>query len=162
MYFVISILIAMKAYRDRGAQQYGIKNPEVIVPDSAHAAFIKGAHYFGYKLVLVPCREDKRVDVAAVKKAITSNTVFIVASAPNFPHGVIDPIEEIAELIKDLPQIGLHVDACLGGFILPFLQKLGHLKKKYDFEIPGVIYCFFPLSFSYSFFFFAAGHLHFC
>lgn len=128
----------MKSYRDRAETEFGITQPEAIIPESAHAAFIKGCHYFGIKLVYAKKSSDWRVDVQDVKRLLNRNTIMVVASAPSFPHGVIDPIEEIGELLKNYPQTGLHVDACLGGFILPWLQQLGVLKKKFDFEIPRV------------------------
>jgi len=133
-----SILCAMKTYRDRGAAEFGVTKPEIIIPESAHAAFIKGAHYFGYKLVYAKIRDDWRVDLDDVRRLVNANTVMVVGSAPSFPHGVIDDIEALGDILKDHPQAGLHVDACLGGFILPWLQQLGHLKKDFDFAIPRV------------------------
>merc|ERR1712137_163 len=134
-----SIIIAMKAYRDRAKTEFGITEPEVIVPDTAHAAFIKGAHYFGMKLVYARTNPtDSRVDISHVAELLNRNTVMVVGSAPSFPHGVIDGIKELAQLVKNQPQTGLHVDACLGGFILPWLQELGHINTKYDFEVEGV------------------------
>merc|ERR1712130_94943 len=132
-----SILCAMKTYRDRG-EAMGIREPEAIVPESAHAAFIKGAHFFGIKLIYAKVGPDYRVDVADIKRHLSRNTVMVVGSAPTFPHGVIDPIEEIAALLADHPHIGLHVDACLGGFILPWVERAGRLKRRYDFAISRV------------------------
>jgi sphinganine-1-phosphate aldolase len=128
----------MKAYRDRAEKLFGITAPEAIIPDSAHAAFIKGTHYFGIKLVIAPTGDDRRLDINAVAKLLNKNTVMVVASAPSFPHGVIDPIEELGQLLENHPQVGLHVDGCLGGFILPWLQKLGHVKTNFDFAVPRV------------------------
>lgn len=133
-----SILCAMKAYRDRGLKLYGITEPEIIIPESAHAAFIKGAHYFGYKLVYADTGDDWRVDLNEIKKKLNKNTVMVVGSAPSFPQGVIDDIPGIAKLLDNYPQTGLHVDGCLGGFILPWLEQLGHVTKKYAFDIPRV------------------------
>lgn len=133
-----SILCAIKAYREKAEKERGVTQPELIFPDTAHPAFAKGCDLFKVKMVIVPVRSsDRRVDPATIKAAITSNTIGIVASAPTYPHGVIDPIEEIGAiaLASNLP---FHVDACLGGFHLPFLQKLGLLNKKFDFEVPGV------------------------
>eukprot|EP01130_Rhizamoeba_saxonica_P001347 TRINITY_DN11210_c0_g1_i1.p1 TRINITY_DN11210_c0_g1~~TRINITY_DN11210_c0_g1_i1.p1 ORF type:complete len:516 (+),score=128.11 TRINITY_DN11210_c0_g1_i1:31-1578(+) len=132
-----SILMAVKAYRERGADLYGITEPEMIVPVSAHAAFCKGAKYFGVKFVCVPVRDDFRADAEVIQKAITPNTIMIVASSPSYPQGVIDDIEAIGQvaLERDIP---FHVDSCLGGFCLPFLTKLGHVSKPWNFKVPGV------------------------
>jgi len=132
-----SILMAVKAYRDRARDLYNVTTPEMLVPISAHAAFHKAAHYFGIKVVSVPLRSDCRADVNAIKRSLNKNTIMIVVSAPTYPHGVIDDIEEIASIAYEC-NIPLHVDACLGGFILPFLRKLGFLTKKWDFAVPGV------------------------
>lgn len=132
-----SILMAMKSYRDE-ARTRGIEEAEIIAGESAHAAFDKAAHYFGMKLVHVPVDPvTMRVDVGAVKAAITRNTVVIVGSAPGFPHGVVDPIEELASLAR-ARGIGMHVDACLGGYLLPFAARLGYDIPPFDFRVPGV------------------------
>ncbi|MFZ9596466.1 MAG: aminotransferase class V-fold PLP-dependent enzyme [Bdellovibrionia bacterium] len=132
-----SILLAMKTYRDWGLKFKGIKKPEIIAPMTAHVAFDKAAHYFGLSLIKIPVDQTYRVDVAQVKRAITSRTVALVGSAPSFPHGVIDPISELSALAVQA-NVGLHVDACLGGFILPFARKLGVAVPEFDFRLPGV------------------------
>ncbi len=133
-----SILMATKTYRDWArATKPEIKNPEMIVPESIHPAFDKAAMYLDVKLVKAPLSADFRVDVAAVRKLINPNTIFIVGSAPQYPHGVIDPIYELGKLAKE-KGIGLHVDACVGGFILPFLKKLGYPVRDFDFSVEGV------------------------
>jgi sphinganine-1-phosphate aldolase len=132
-----SILLAMKAYRDWGREVKGIRKPEIIAATSAHAAFEKAAEYFQIKLVKIPVNGDFRADVRAAKKAITRNTVAIVGSAPSFPHGVIDPIEELSEIARRRG-IGFHTDACLGGFILPWAKQLGYPIPAFDFSLPGV------------------------
>ncbi|MDA8344641.1 MAG: aminotransferase class V-fold PLP-dependent enzyme [Thermaerobacter sp.] len=132
-----SILLAMLAYRDWGREEKGIAQPEIVVPVTAHAAFEKAAHYFGLRLVRVPVAEDLRADVEAMRAAVNENTVVLVASAPSFPHGVIDPIEEIAALAGE-HDIGCHVDACLGGFVLPWAERLGYPVPPFDFRVPGV------------------------
>src|SRR3990172_686617 len=114
-----SILLAMKAYRDQARERKGITQPEMIVPSTGHAAFDKAAQYFGIRIIHVPVGEDYRADVAATERAITDNTIVIVGSAPPFPHGLIDPIEELSELARS-KGIGFHTDARLGGFILPW------------------------------------------
>lgn len=132
-----SILLAMKTYRDWAREKKGITAPEMIVPVSAHAAFDKAAHFFNIKTVPVRVGDDMRADVEAVRNALTKNTIVIVGSAPCFPHGVIDPIREMSELAYK-HRIGFHTDACLGGFILPFAEKLGYPVPPYDFRLPGV------------------------
>lgn len=133
-----SILMAVKSYRDRARElQPTITKPEMIVPISIHPAFDKAAHYFDVKIVKAPLDADFRVDVEAVKKLINPNTILIVGSAPQYPQGVIDPIEDLARLAKS-KGIGMHVDACVGGFLLPFLKKLGHPIPPFDLSVDGV------------------------
>ena len=132
-----SILLAMKTYRDRAKDRDGITRPEMIVPITAHAAFDKAAQYFGIKIKHIPVGSDFKADVAAARKAITRHTIVIVGSAPSFPHGVIDPIEELSELARSRG-IGFHTDACLGGFVLPWAGRLGYDVPAFDFRLPGV------------------------
>lgn len=132
-----SILLAMKAYRDRARERDGVTAPKLVVPDSAHAAFDKASQYFNIELVRVPVAADHRADVAAMAAAIDSNTIALVGSAPGFPHGVIDPIEELSELARERG-IGFHTDCCLGGFVLPWAEKLGYDVPPFDFRLPGV------------------------
>ena len=96
----------------------------MVVPSTAHAAFDKAAAYFGIELVRVPVGADMRADVAATADAITDRTVVVVGSAPSYPHGVIDPIEELAALAAERG-VGFHTDACLGGFVLPWARAAG-------------------------------------
>jgi sphinganine-1-phosphate aldolase len=132
-----SILLAMKTYRDRARQEKGITKPEMVVPITAHAAFDKASQYFNIKMVHIPVNEFLRADVVAASKAITRNTIVLVGSAPTFPHGMIDPIEELSELARERG-IGFHTDACLGGFVLPWAEKLGYPVPPFDFRLPGV------------------------
>jgi len=132
-----SILLAMKAYRDWARETRGITQPEVVLPVTAHAAFEKAAHLFGLRLVYVPVDEDYRADVRAMARAITRRTIALVASAPSFPHGIIDPIHEIAQLAQS-HGLGCHVDACLGGFVLPWAERLGYPMPPFDFRVRGV------------------------
>jgi glutamate/tyrosine decarboxylase-like PLP-dependent enzyme len=132
-----SIMLAMKTYRDWAREELGITRPEMVAPGSAHPAFDKAAHYFGIKLVKVPVGKDYRADVRAMRKALTRNTIVLIGSAPSFPHGVIDPIEELSELARK-KGIGFHTDACLGGFVLPWARKLGYDVPRFDFSLPGV------------------------
>jgi sphinganine-1-phosphate aldolase len=132
-----SILLAMKAYRDWARETRGIVRPEVVLPVTAHAAFEKAAQLLGLRLIYVPVDAGYRADGTAVARAITRRTIALVASAPSFPHGVIDPVPEIAALAR-ARGIGCHVDACLGGFILPWAERLGYPVPPFDFRLPGV------------------------
>lgn len=132
-----SILMACKAYRDL-AREKGIKTPEIVAPVSAHAAFDKAANYFGMKIVRVPLDKMMEVDVRAMRRAISKNTAMLVCSAPQFGHGTIDPIPEVAKLAVKY-KIPLHVDACLGGFLIVFMEKAGYpLDRPFDFRVEGV------------------------
>jgi len=133
-----SLLLAVKTYRDLARKKRPwIRRPNVVLPVSAHPAFDKAGHYFGVRLKKAPLGPDMRVDVAKLARLVDRNTVMIAASAPQYPHGVIDPIEEIGELAarKNIP---FHVDACVGGFVLPFLERLGLPVPRWDFRVPGV------------------------
>jgi glutamate/tyrosine decarboxylase-like PLP-dependent enzyme len=132
-----SILLALKTYRDRARERRGITHPEMIVPVTAHAAFEKAAQYFNIKPIRLPVDQDYRAEVEAARRAVTRNTIVIVGSAPSFPHGMIDPIEELSEIARQ-HQIGFHTDACLGGFVLPFAEQLGYAVPPFDFRLPGV------------------------
>ncbi|XP_076981126.1 sphingosine-1-phosphate lyase 1 isoform X2 [Tamandua tetradactyla] len=132
-----SILMACKAYRDLAIEN-GIKNPEIVAPQSAHAAFDKAAHYLGMKIVHVPLNKMMEVDVRAMRRAISRNTAMLVCSVPQFAHGVIDPVPEVAKLAVKY-KIPLHVDACLGGFLIVFMEKAGYpLEQPFDFRVKGV------------------------
>ncbi len=133
-----SVMLAVKAYRDRArARHKGLKQPEMILPESAHVAFIKAAHYFDVKPVFVPLTKDFTVDPAEMEKRINPRTALLVVSAPNYPYGTIDPVADVGRIAlkHGLP---LHVDACLGGFLLPFLEKSGYAVPPFDFRVPGV------------------------
>jgi len=132
-----SILMAVKAARERGKHERGITEPEMVIPESAHAAFHKGAHYFGLEVHKVTVRDDWRADVDAMREHVNDNTVLVVGSAPQYPQGVIDPIPELAELAASVGA-SMHTDACMGGFVLPFMEMLGHDVKPWDFRVPGV------------------------
>ncbi len=133
-----SVLMGVKTARDLArAKQPHITAPEMIVPISVHPAFLKAAHYLGVKAVRIPVGSDFRVNLAAVREAVNENTILIVGSAPAYPQGVIDPIKELAALAQE-KGISCHVDACLGGFMLPFIEKLGYPVPPFDFRAPGV------------------------
>ncbi|HEX5059745.1 MAG TPA: aminotransferase class V-fold PLP-dependent enzyme [Kofleriaceae bacterium] len=133
-----SILCAVAAYRDRARRKRPwIVWPELVVPTTIHPAFDKAAHYFGVKLVKVPVGPDFRADVRAMAKAITWKTIGLCASAPQYAHGVVDPIEELGALAQK-KRLPLHVDACVGGFVLPWLEQLGRPMPLWDFRVAGV------------------------
>jgi glutamate/tyrosine decarboxylase-like PLP-dependent enzyme len=132
-----SILMAVKAARERGRKERSIDAPNMVVPESAHAAFHKGAHYFGIEMRKVGVRPDWRADVDAMADAVDERTVLVVGSAPQYPQGVIDPIPELAAIASDVGA-NFHTDACMGGFVLPFMEMLGHDVPPWDFRVPGV------------------------
>ncbi len=132
-----SCLLAVKTYRDYGRARRGIRKPEMILPVTAHVAWLKGAEYFGVKPVFAPLDEYFCVDTAAVERKISRNTVMILGSAPGYPHGIIDPIEKLGRLGADRG-VPVHVDACVGGFILPFMEKAGRSLPPWDYRVPGV------------------------
>ena len=133
-----SILMAVKTARDRArAERPEITAPEMVLPITAHPAFEKAAHYFDVKAVHIPVTEDFRADVNAGRAAVNANTVLMVGSAPAYPHGVVDPIRELAAIAMER-DISFHVDACVGGFILPWLKRLGYDIPDFDLSVPGV------------------------
>jgi sphinganine-1-phosphate aldolase len=132
-----SIMMAIKTARDWGRKVKGIKRPHLIVPASAHPAFDKAVHYFDVDYSHAPLKADFTVDVAAMERLIRPETVLLVGSAPAYPQGVIDDIPAIAALAKAKGLL-CHVDACLGGFFLPFARKLGRQMTPFDFAVDGV------------------------
>ena len=133
-----SILMAAKTHRQWAEREKGITAPEVICAGSAHAAIYKAADILRLKIVEVPIGElTCEMDVAATRAAITPNTILIYSSAPNYPQGIIDPISELSEIALE-HNVGLHVDCCLGGFVLPFARKLRNNIPDFDFTLPGV------------------------
>lgn len=133
-----SIILACKAYRDYAREVRGISEPEMLIPVTAHAAFDKGAALLGMRVKHVPVDEvTKRVRVDKMKRMIGRNTAMLVGSAPQFPHGSIDDIEEIAALGLKY-NIPVHVDACLGGFLIAFMEEAGFTMKPFDFRVKGV------------------------
>ena len=132
-----SIMLAVRAHRDHARAARGIERPEMVLPVTAHAAFDKAAECFGVEPVRIPVDAMMRADVGAAADAITDRTVLVVGSAPSFPHGAIDPIEELSSLARSLG-LPFHTDACLGGFLLPFAERLGYDVPPFDFRLPGV------------------------
>ncbi len=132
-----SLLMAVKTARDYARAKWSIKDPEIVMPSTAHPAFDKAGEYFNVRIVHVPVRNDFRADVESMRRAITPNTIMLVGSAPSYPHGVVDPICELAALAQERG-ILFHTDACVGGFMLPFVGKLGYPIPDFDFSVPGV------------------------
>lgn len=132
-----SILCGVKAARERGRAERGITAPEMILAESAHAAFHKAAHLFGLTVHKVAVLDDWTADVDAMAAHVNDNTVLVVGSAPQYPQGVMDPIPEIAALAASAGA-NCHVDACMGGFVLPFVEMLGRDVPPWDFRVEGV------------------------
>lgn len=132
-----SILMAVKTARDWARVERNITRPRIVVPLTAHPAFDKAAHYLDVDIVHASLREDLRADVSAMRESMDENTVLIAGSAPCYPFGVIDPIPEIAALAIER-SICCHVDACLGGYLLPFVERLGNEVSPWDFRVAGV------------------------
>ena len=134
-----SIYCALHAMREWGKanRPAGPSRPKVIVPYSGHAAFGRGCHYFGLERVKAPLRDDYRVDLEAVKNLVDEHTIGIVGSAPSFPYGRYDDIRALGEVALE-HNLWLHVDACLGGFMAPFVRLAGYPVPEFDFTVPGV------------------------
>jgi sphinganine-1-phosphate aldolase len=134
-----SIILAVKTARDYArAKRPQIKEPEIVLPATGHAAFQKAAHYLCVKPVLVPVDPRSfKADVAAMRRAITPNTILLVGSAVSYAHGVVDPIRELGQLALEADLL-LHVDGCMGGFLLPYFRRLGAPVPDFDFSVPGV------------------------
>jgi sphinganine-1-phosphate aldolase len=133
-----SILNAMIAYRERARQEKGIDRPEMLCPTTAHSAFRKAAHLFGYELIDVPVDPvTTQADVQFVRDHVSPRTGVIIASAGNYPYGTVDPISELSEIAvaHDIP---MHIDGCFGGFILPWAEQLEISVPRFDFRVPGV------------------------
>ncbi len=132
-----SCLMAVKTYRDKARAERGVKHPEMVIPTTAHVAWFKASEYFGVKIRLVPPQDDFTPDLKKLRRLINRNTVMILGSAPEYPHGTIDPIEAMGEIAQK-KNIPLHVDACVGGFILPFMAMNGEDIPPWDYRVPGV------------------------
>jgi sphinganine-1-phosphate aldolase len=130
-----SIFLAVKAARDARPE---VERPRMLVPITAHGAFHKAAHYLGVELVATELdRATLRADVDAIRSRLDDRTVLVVTSAYGFAHGVIDPVEEIAAAAAERG-VPCHVDACMGGLMLPFLRELGEPIPPFDLSVPGV------------------------
>ena len=133
-----SIMEAMRTYKKWANETKRITKPNMVVPSTVHAAFDKGAEDYGIELIKVPVDPiTQRADVAAMAAKINSNTIALVGSAPSFSCGAIDPIPELSKLAKSR-NIGMHVDACLGGFLIPFAKEAGYDLGSFGFDLEGV------------------------
>ena len=132
-----SCLLAAKTYRDMARAQRGVTRPEMILPTTAHVAWFKASEYFGIKVRLLPLDDQLHTDVSTLEPLINRRTVMILGSAPEYPHGTIDPIEAMGAIARK-HGIPLHVDACVGGFILPFMAMNGRTLPNWDYRVPGV------------------------
>lgn len=134
-----SIMLAVKTARDKArVEQPHITQPEMVLPKTAHAAFHKAAHYLSVKPVVVDIDPATfKVRAEDMEKAVTENTILLVASAPNYSQGVIDPIAEIGAIAQK-HNLLFHVDGCVGGIHLSFMRKLGYDIPDFDFTIAGV------------------------
>jgi sphinganine-1-phosphate aldolase len=131
-----SLMNPLLVYREWGRER-GITQPNMVMPVTAHPALIKGAHYFGIEIRHAAVTDRFVADMESVRSLVDDNTVVLVGSAGTYPHGLIDPIEELSGLAVERG-INLHVDGCLGGFILAWGQDLGYDVPVFDFRLPGV------------------------
>ena len=132
-----SILMAVKAARDRLRSERNITSPNIVLPTSAHAAFDKACAYFEVESRRVDVKDDWRADVDAMRARVDQNTVLVVASAPQYPQGVVDDVSGIAALALDA-DCNCHVDACMGGVTLAYLERLGEVLPPWNLRVPGV------------------------
>ncbi|MGY1811940.1 pyridoxal phosphate-dependent decarboxylase family protein [Blastococcus sp. SYSU D00820] len=130
-----SCLLAVLAARQRWRARGGTGTPRLLLPVTAHAAFRKAAHLFDLDVVDVPVDPGTcRAVPAAVRDALDERTALVVVSAPSYPHGVLDPVGEVAALAA-AAGVPCHVDACIGGWVLPFLEDV---PEPFDLSVPGV------------------------
>ncbi|HLM64353.1 MAG TPA: aminotransferase class V-fold PLP-dependent enzyme [Acidimicrobiales bacterium] len=132
-----SLFLTVQVARDHARSVRGIAEPTIVLPATAHPAFAKACHYLDVAEVRVPVGPDGRAEVAATAAAVDERTALVVGSAPNYPYGVVDPIPELAALAAERGVL-CHVDACLGGWLLPFLERLGEPIPPWDMRVDGV------------------------
>jgi glutamate/tyrosine decarboxylase-like PLP-dependent enzyme len=132
-----SIFLAVKTARDKARGERGIRNGRIVIPRTAHPAFIKAAHLLDIEYAHMPLGDDLRTHPSALDGMIDDRTVLVVGSAPAYPFGMSDPIPEMASAAA-AAGVPFHVDACLGGFMLPWLERLGYDVPSWDFRVPGV------------------------
>jgi sphinganine-1-phosphate aldolase len=131
------IFLAVKSARDKARHEKGVMSPQIVVPATAYPIWWQVGHYLNVKVVTIPITSEFRADMAAMRSAITNDTILIMGSAPGYAFGVMDPISEMSALAQEFG-LHLHVDACVGGYQLPFLRKLGRSVPEFDFSLPGV------------------------
>lgn len=131
------IFLAVKTARDKAHKERGIASPAMVVPATAYPVWYEVGHYLGVKVVTIPVTTEFKADMAAMRAAIDPNTILIMGSAPGYAYGVMDPIAQMSDLALERG-LHLHVDACVGGYQLPFLRKLGRELPAFDFSLPGV------------------------
>jgi len=132
-----SLIHALYSYREESRESRGVTQPNVVLPITAHVALRKGAHWMGIEVRDVPVTDEFTADVPAMAAAIDDNTIALVGSAGDYAHGLIDPIPALGALAQE-HGIGLHVDGCLGGFLLPWAEELGYDVPPWDFRVEGV------------------------
>jgi sphinganine-1-phosphate aldolase len=132
-----SLFLAVQVARDHAREVRGIAEPNVVLPSTAHPAFAKACHYLDVAEIRIPVGTDGRADAVATAAAVDARTALVVGSAPCYPFGVVDPIPELAALAAERGAL-CHVDACLGGWLLPFLERLGERLPPWDFRVEGV------------------------
>jgi sphinganine-1-phosphate aldolase len=133
-----SIVMAVLSAREKARIERGVTKPELILPETAHTAFRKAAAYFKIHVHYVPCPGPSyKASLSHVSRLLNSNTIMLVGSAPNFPHGIIDDISGLSKLALSR-NIPLHVDCCLGSFLVPFLERAGYPSEPFDFRVKGV------------------------
>lgn len=132
-----SLITALYSYREQAREVRGVRQPNLVMPVTAHVALNKGAHWLGIEVRTAPLTHESIADVDAMAALIDEDTIALVGSAGDYAHGLIDPIPQLAELAVQ-HGIGMHVDGCLGGFLLPWAEDLGYGVPPWDFRVPGV------------------------
>jgi glutamate/tyrosine decarboxylase-like PLP-dependent enzyme len=132
-----SLITALYSYREEAREARGVTRPNVVLPVTAHVALAKGAHWLGIEVRHGPVTDAYVADVDAMRDLVDDQTIALVGSAGDYGHGLVDPIEQIAALALE-HGIGMHVDGCLGGFLLPWAERLGYDVPTFDFRVPGV------------------------
>ena len=132
-----SLITALYSYREHARETRGVTRPNVVMATTAHVALDKGAHWMGIEVRHAGLTDGYLADVEEMRVLIDDQTIALVGSAANYAHGLIDPIEEIAALAAE-HGVGMHVDGCLGGWLLPWVERLGYAVPLWDFRVAGV------------------------
>jgi sphinganine-1-phosphate aldolase len=132
-----SLVHALYSYREEAREARGVRTPNIVLPVTAHVALRKGAHWLGIEVRDALLGADYRADVQAMGDLVDSDTIAIAGSAGDYAHGLVDPISDLGELAQERG-VGLHVDGCLGGLLLPWAEELGYDVPLWDFRVPGV------------------------